>query len=635
MRQSDLRTVYGLLKPANDAHTMGLQTAGGLLSECGYEVVIADERIQKAFSFYNDSSARLVIIDWLRKNKINRLGISYRLDYTDAINMLGFLLEELKKERLLEFQNGPIDLLFFGGLPETCRKVEKTFSGIFTCFQGGESIAESLSKMLVPAKLIPRDMLEVSQYDDNLHQFAEEVIYKKEYLAYDTKSANDYLEFGTGQDTLLKRLEATKKQSAHQTRPLIRAHVGPYHSGQKQEEAILECGSWIKQLASKGLLDILSLGTSQLSQSNFAENWSGKLNGGGVPVNSEADYRYLYEEARPLLMRTYAGTKNIPQLARMYENTINISWHALSLWWFNQLDDRGPYDLYTNLKEHFKTIEYIATTNKPLEANVSHHFAFRGADDLTYIVVAYLAAKLAKLYGIKTFVLQNMLNTPRSTWGVHDLAKSRALLRLVRSLEDDNFRIVFQPRAGLDFFKPDLEQAKIQLAAVSCLMDDIEPRNLASPDVIHVVSYSEASHLATPDVINESIQITLHTIEKYREARLKGLIDDQSKNPEVNQREEDLYQNSRLLIKALEKSIPDLYSPEGFYLAFASGFFPVPYLWGDQDKFNHAINWQTKMIRGSMQVVDADGSILEIEQRLARAVDNLRSAKRTLHQEIP
>lgn len=36
-----------------------------------------------------------------------------------------------------------------------------------------------------------------------------------------------------------------------------------------------------------------------------------------------------------------------------------------------------------------------------------------------------------------------------------------------------------------------------------------------------------------------------------------------------------------------------------------------------------------------MQVVDADGSILEIEQRLARAVDNLRSAKRTLHQEIP
>jgi len=100
--------------------------------------------------------------------------------------------------------------------------------------------------------------------------------------------------------------------------------------------------------------------------------------------------------------------------------------------------------------------------------------------------------------------------------------------------------LFFNPRAGLDFFKPDLEQAKIQLAAVSCLMDDIEPRNLASPDVIHVVSYSEASHLATPDVINESIQITLHTIEKYREARLKGLIDDQSKNPEVNQREEDL-----------------------------------------------------------------------------------------------
>ena len=265
--------------------------------------------------------------------------------------------------------------------------------------------------MRVPSDLIPQDMLEVSQYDETLYQFGKEIIESGEYHSYNAKSAINYQGFGTDQDTLLRRLNATANDYGSNVRPLVRAHVGPYNSGQKREEAVLECGSWIQQLAERGLLDILSLGTSQLSQSNFSENWAGRINGGGVPVNSEADYRYLYEQSRPLLMRTYAGTKDIPQLARMYENTINIAWHALSLWWFNQLDDRGPYDLHTNLREHFKTIDYIATTDKPLEANVSHHFAFRGSDDVTYIVVAFLAAKLAKKQGVKTFVLQNMLNT--------------------------------------------------------------------------------------------------------------------------------------------------------------------------------------------------------------------------------
>ena len=44
----------------------------------------------------------------------------------------------------------------------------------------------------------------------------------------------------------------------------------------------------------------------------------------------------------------YAGTKRIPELAAIHEETINICWHALSLWWFNQLMGVA-YDLYTNL----------------------------------------------------------------------------------------------------------------------------------------------------------------------------------------------------------------------------------------------------------------------------------------------
>ena len=51
------------------------------------------------------------------------------------------------------------------------------------------------------------------------------------------------------------------------------------------------------------------------------------------------------------------------------------------------------------------------------------------------------------------------------------------MLTLVKSLEDSNFKVILQPRAGLDYFKPDLEETKVQLAAVTALMDDIDPHN--------------------------------------------------------------------------------------------------------------------------------------------------------------
>ena len=281
-----------------------------------------------------------------------------------------------------------------------------------------------------------------------------------------------------------------------------------------------------------------------------------------------------------------------------------------------------------------ETIRYIASTNKPFEANVSHHFAFRGADDVTYIVAAYLSAKLAKKLGIKTFILQNMLNTPRLTWGIQDLAKSRALLRLMKELEDNSFRVLLQPRAGLDYFKPDLYEARIQLAAVTALMDDIDPHNEASPPIIHVVSYSEASHLATPDVINESIQITQYSLQKYRELRRQGRIEDMSKNEDVKVREAELYQSARKIISAIEKYVKDPYSAEGFYRIFAAGFLPVPYLWKEVDEFRHAKNWHTKPVKGSVKVVDKEGRILSADEVAGIACSNLSDAEHNLNQRM-
>ena len=618
---------YGFIKPAIDAHTLGVNSAAELLRDCGYDVIVADDSVEKAMNDYKHELRRKVIVDWIISNKINRLGISYRLDQDDAVNMAGYLIEEFKKSNLMKFQGGQIETIFFGGLPKTCEVIEREFNGLFTTFIGGESVRETLLKMGVSEDRIPSDMFEGSRYDDLLMEYGKNIIDSQEYLNKKPHNRSRYPEFGTISDSVTKRIDSNMK---HHFGPLMRAHVGPYSSTSTRIESVNEFLIWVKTLAQSNYLDILSIGTSQLTQSNFGEDWEDKTNGGGVPVNSPEEYRMIWEASRPLLVRTYAGTKNIPKLAQMYEQTMNICWHALSLWWFNKLDERGPYDVYTNLKEHIETIKYIARTGKPFEANVPHHFAFRGADDVTYIVSAYLAAKLAKKLGIKTFILQNMLNTPRFTWGIQDLAKSRAIIKIVRSLEDNSFRVLLQPRAGLDYFKPNLYEARIQLAAVTALMDDIDPYNEMSPPIIHVVSYSEASHLATPEIINESIQITQYSLQKYREMRKHGKIVDMGKNSDVDERSTELYQSAVKIISAIESNIDNPYSAEGFYKIFAAGFLPVPYLWGEIDEFKHAKNWRTKPIKGSVKIVDKNNKVMDTESIIEIAKSNLKDAEYNL-----
>jgi hypothetical protein len=178
---------------------------------------------------------------------------------------------------------------------------------------------------------------------------------------------------------------------------LTRVHVGPYQSN--YEEAKREFLSWLRELSKGGLLDIVSIGSSQLSQSNFGENWGDKPNGGGVPINSKKDLVDIFQASRPMLVRTYSATANIPKMAEIYEETINMAWHALSLWWFNKIDGRGPYSVLEGLNQHFQTLKIIAKYNKPFEPNIPHHFSFRGGDDYTYILSAYMAAVLAKKNG--------------------------------------------------------------------------------------------------------------------------------------------------------------------------------------------------------------------------------------------
>jgi hypothetical protein len=328
-----------------------------------------------------------------------------------------------------------------------------------------------------------------------------------------------------------------------------------------------------------------------------------------------------------MLVRTYAGTRDIPLLASMHEQSLHIAWHALSFWWFCQLDGRGPYGLRENLEQHFDTMRFIASKGSALEPNVPHHFAFRGADDVTYIVAGFLAAKAAKLAGVRTLVLQIMLNTPKYTSGLQDLGKARALRALVRSLEDRNFRVLLQPRGGLDYFSPDPEKAKVQLASVSALMADIDLPGQEGSAIIHVVSYSEAVHLADPAIINESIKITRQSFSEYREARTQGLVEDINLNGELADRVKKMTRDATLVIRTIEELIPDPYTPDGFHAIFASGFLPVPWLWECRDQFPEAVRWDTKLIDGAIQVTESDGRVFPVKERMALIRETLKRKK--------
>lgn len=610
-----------LLRPGIDAHTLGLSAISQLLDDCFVGNVMAQAQVCAWLEEPEAPVAAEGIRNWLVTERITVIGYSYRLDPASGVELLERLVRVLKKKRLFAVDAGPIRGLYFAGLPKACEMVKSRIPEVFGVLTGDESPTDALRILGVPAESIPETLCESSRYDDLRLSFGKDLVRKGDYLGVKPVDRSGYPGFGGWEDSLVKRLAHGE---AHELPPLMRAHVGPFLPDRL--EAVRLFGDWTRRLAKGGFLDILSIGGSQLTQSRFGEDWGDAPNGGGVPLNSEAELAAVYRDARPMLVRAYAGTRGIPNLARIHEKQLNMAWHALSLWWFCKSDGRGPNTVMENLREHCEAMRVIAASGKPLEPNVSHHFAFRGADDVTYIAAAVLAARAVRRHGVKTFILQNMLNTPRATWGVQDLAKSRVLLKLVRELEGPDFRVILQPRGGLDYFSADAARAKAQLAAVSALMDDIEADRPQSPPVIHVVSYSEGTALADPGVVEESIQITRHALAQWRGMKARGEVEDMGRSREVAERAETLLEETRTLLQAMERAVPNLDAPEGLYRAMADGFLPVPWLWECRDEFSRAVAWKTRLVKGGVKLVDASGRVMTMAERLRNIMVGMGAA---------
>lgn len=385
----------------------------------------------------------------------------------------------------------------------------------------------------------------------------------------------------------------------------------------------------IAKIADTQVLDVISLGIDQDAQENFyrPERQNPRRKGaGGVPVRSADDYRALYAASRrgnfPLL-RTYSGTDDFIRLAGMYVDTINIAWCAIPLFWFNQMDGRGPWDLEGSIREHQSVMKWYGEQNIPVELNEPHHWGMRDAPDVVFVVSAYLSAYNARAFGVQDYIAQLMFNSPPGLSDAMDLAKMLAVMDMISPLArsgrgdgGEGFHIWKQTRTGLLSHPLDPDMARGHLAASIYLQMALKPH------IIHIVGHTEAHHAATADDIIEASKIARRSIENS----VRG-APDMTADPAITKRRKELVKDATLLLEAISalagpKAGDPLTDAATLARAVTSGLMDAPQL--RNNKFGRGVV-RTNIVNGASVAVDSKGKTIKERKRLSKLIQKRRT----------
>jgi len=483
------------------------------------------------------------------------VALSYRLSEEGAF----YLLKEL--EGIIKEQGFEDIVFIFGGTLETAEAARK-FDYISKVFDGSEEQSESIIYLRNVEKGIVDEVMPPQ--------------------------------------TLRERIEWKKPF------PIIRHHIGL-----ETVEATYED---IKVLAESKLLDVISLAPDQNCQEFYFhqdEMPKGEDGAGGVPIRNEKQLKMMYEATRRgnfPMMRCYSGTRDMYPFSKILKETVNNAWAAIPLTWYSQLDRRSDRELLSAIKENMESIAYNAELGVPVEMNESHQWALRYCSDVIEVAISYITAKVAKHLGVKDMVMQYMLANPPSISPMMDLAKMQAKIDLMGELEDENFKIIRMVRTGLLAYPADMDKAKGLIASTMFY------GSFLKPDIVHVVSYSEAVKRATSKEILESVRI----VTKSMEIAERGLLENLHEDPTFKKRLEYLKSEVRYLLKEISKlkDVEDpLVDPEVIYLAIKEGLLDAPGLKG----FSVAQgNFRTEIYDGYHVTMDEEVTILNEENRINR-----------------
>lgn len=392
--------------------------------------------------------------------------------------------------------------------------------------------------------------------------------------------------------------------------PLLRHHFG--------RPTMDETIDGVKTIALSGVLDIISLGPDQNAQEHFfhpEEMDHTKDGAGGVPLRKPEDLSMLYENVccgNHPLMRCYAGTKDLIKWAKMSVATINIAWGAIPLCWYSELDKRSTRTLVAAIDENQKAMKWYADRLIPVEVNESHQWSLRDAHDSLAVTMAFLAAYNAKGMGVKNYVAQFMFNTPPGTLASMDIAKMLAKLELISELEDSNFKVYRQVRAGLAHFSSNPNIAKGQLAASAVISLALKPH------ILHVVGFSEGDHATLPGELIESCSIVHGVLNNC----LHGLPDPLS-DKKIVERKEQLVCEARILLSAIKDLGMNLSddpwsSPEVIAHAIKVGLLDTPHFLGNPIACGQI---RTRIINGACYAIDEKtGNPIREKDRIAKLI---------------
>jgi hypothetical protein len=399
---------------------------------------------------------------------------------------------------------------------------------------------------------------------------------------------------------LLERIEVNRPY------PILRHHFGLPNL----EDTI----KGVKEIAEAKVLDVISIAPDQNTQESFfrPEEMKEELTGaGGVPIRKREDLEKIYEASRtgnlPLL-RCYSGTRDLIKWAELLQETIRNAWAAIPLCWYSVLDRRSNRSLVEAIRENQITMRWHAERGIPVEVNEAHQWALREAPDVVTVVSAFLAGYNAKAMGVKHYIAQLMLNTPPSTSGKADLGKMLAILELLSSLEDEDFKVYRQIRTGLASLSSDMLVAKGQLAS------SIQLGLTLSPHIVHVVGFSEGDHSATSSEVIESCKIAQGVIRNFLLGFPNLLADE-----EVIARKNHLVREAKILLSAIKSlGVLDkdpLIDPEVIAKAIKIGLLDAPHLKGNPSACGEI---KTRIINGGCEVVDDKGRTIKEEERVGK-----------------
>ncbi len=484
------------------------------------------------------------ILDIVKEKEPDIVGLSYRL----TPEPLNGILEELKENIKASEELRNITWIFGGTEPTAL--VAEEYDIFQKIFYGGEDIDE------VIAYIKGREDLEEEKYPKNV-------------------------------------VERIKSKYPY---PILRHHLG-LTSIERTVESI-------EKIAEAKVLDVISIAPDQNAQEFFfdQENMDDSLSGaGGVPVRKPEDFRILYNAAQrgnyPLL-RSYSGTKNTDRFAQVLKDSIDNAWCAVPLFWYSELDRRGPRTLKEAIIENQKLMAWHGKRNIPVEVNDPHHWSLRDAHDAIAVADAYLAAYNAKKMGVKDYIAQFMFNVPAHISPEKDLGKMLAKIELIESLVDDDFKVYRQARAGLASFPADLEQAKGQLAASAYLAMAIKPH------IYHVVGFCEAHHAAEAEDVIESCKIVRGIIKN----EFLGSID-LTKDANVQKRKRELIEEAKLILEAIESlgldKVDPLSDPDTLVEAVRMGILDAPQLKGSKIAKGQL---KTRMVSGALYAYDEENA---------------------------